>query len=419
MVSAVLLPNAKAAFIAASGAPAVGYKVKTYDAGTLTPRPTYLDAAGVGSNTNPIILDARGEAVIYWSGSYKVILTDPNDVVIWTADNFSPSSILAGPVGIDMTPVNELDIDKSTANAPAVAQLQNTNVGNAATAVWRLRNSTPSTASFTLNGGSFTTAGVLRQDGAVISCSGAGGLTLNTSVAQPIYFAMNGTETGRFTTNRAFKATTDGTYIDATGERHEFTQHFPGDYVVVAQNKNAATPFGIQVNFSAAAPNGTGNEFLVCTDGTTRATLRSNGGLANFSANNVNLSDISVKPEFQKHTTADLIALEASFVAVDWGKFKYADQTHGDWNYGYSAQGVEAAFALTVPAMTDVWNPTTAVEVDDGTGKMVQSIVATPAKDQLRAVYTEDLHNIAHALLAHALVKIAALEARLAAAGIP
>lgn len=92
MVSAVLLPNAKACFITAAGLPAIGYKLETYDAGTLVPRPTYLDSAGVGTNTNPIILDARGEAVIYWDGSYKVILKDAAGVTVWTADNFS-----AGP----------------------------------------------------------------------------------------------------------------------------------------------------------------------------------------------------------------------------------------------------------------------------------------------------------------------------------
>lgn len=97
MVSAVLLPNAKACFITSAGAPAVGYKLYTYDAGTLVPRTTYLDAAGAANNTNPIILDARGEAVIYWDGSYKVILKDPADVVIWTADNVSQGP-LSNPV---------------------------------------------------------------------------------------------------------------------------------------------------------------------------------------------------------------------------------------------------------------------------------------------------------------------------------
>jgi hypothetical protein len=89
MVSAVLLPNAKACFITSAGLPAVGYKLYTYDAGTTTPRTTYTDAAGGATNTNPIILDARGEAVIYWDGSYKVVLKDASDVTIWTVDNYS------------------------------------------------------------------------------------------------------------------------------------------------------------------------------------------------------------------------------------------------------------------------------------------------------------------------------------------
>lgn len=380
-----------------------------------------LNAAAVSSAAVPFRIEAGGFIDVgqEWqriSATRINMRSYDRNLAAYKTQGFDASDFAWALSGADV-----MTLTQSAGNAPIITLLQNTNAGNAATAVVQLKNSAASIASFTLNGGAFTTAGVLRQDGAVLSCSGAGGLTLNTAAVQPIYFAINGVATGLFTTNRVFHASVDGTYFDSTGDRHELSQSSASSFALISTNKNAATPFGVIIVYTGTSPNGTGNEFITCQDGgsTIRATIRSNGGLANFSANNVNLSDISVKPEFQKHTDIELVALEASFVAVDWGKFKYADQTHNDWNYGYSAQGVEAAFAATVPAMTDVWNPTIMVEVDDGAGKMVRDTVATPVKDQLRAVYTEDLNNIAHALLARALRRISDLEARLAAAGIP
>ena len=65
--------------------------------------------------------------------------------------------------------------------------------------------------------------------------------------------------------------------------------------IFVSTNANA-NPLGWRMIYSTAAPNGTGNSFLVCGDSATdRFQLRSNGGLANFSGNNVNLSDAAAK----------------------------------------------------------------------------------------------------------------------------
>lgn len=84
---ATLLPEGKQSFTDAAGKPLVGGKVYTYDAGTSSPRPTYQDAAGTATNTNPVVLDARGEATIFWSGAYKVVLKDAAENVIWSLDN--------------------------------------------------------------------------------------------------------------------------------------------------------------------------------------------------------------------------------------------------------------------------------------------------------------------------------------------
>lgn len=104
---AVLTPQPKMQFTTAAGVPLSGGKLYTYAAGTTTPSATYTDSSGATPNTNPVILDSRGEANI-WLGAatYKFKLTDANDVELWTVDNISAptsgvSPILSGNVTID------------------------------------------------------------------------------------------------------------------------------------------------------------------------------------------------------------------------------------------------------------------------------------------------------------------------------
>lgn len=85
---ATLTPSAKQQFFDANGNPLAGGKLYTYAAGTTTPLATYTDSSGGTPNTNPVILDSRGEAGV-WLGSsaYKLKLTTSADVEIWTVDN--------------------------------------------------------------------------------------------------------------------------------------------------------------------------------------------------------------------------------------------------------------------------------------------------------------------------------------------
>jgi hypothetical protein len=85
---AVLSPPPKLQFFDANGVPLVGGKLYSYAAGTTTPLATYTSASETTFNTNPIILNSRGEAEV-WLGSplYKFKLTTAADVEIWTVDN--------------------------------------------------------------------------------------------------------------------------------------------------------------------------------------------------------------------------------------------------------------------------------------------------------------------------------------------
>ncbi|WP_088147018.1 hypothetical protein [Achromobacter denitrificans] len=74
-----------------NGRPLVGGLLYTYINGTTTPQATYQDAAGLAANTNPIILDARGEAVIFLTEgiTYTFELRDAADALIWSQDGVS------------------------------------------------------------------------------------------------------------------------------------------------------------------------------------------------------------------------------------------------------------------------------------------------------------------------------------------
>ena len=69
--------------------PAAGWKVWTYAAGTATPKATYTDSSAGTPNSNPVVLNSRGEATIWLSGTYKIVLTTDADVVKNTEDNVS------------------------------------------------------------------------------------------------------------------------------------------------------------------------------------------------------------------------------------------------------------------------------------------------------------------------------------------
>ena len=104
---------------------------------------------------------------------------------------------------------------------------------------------------------------------------------------------------------------------------------------------SSATPYGLYIRYSGAAPNNTGQEFLFLNDtGATRFTARSNGGLANYSANNVNLSDAREK------TNIELAGNYLSKIcSIPVKTFNYIDQNREDddgLTLGVIAQDVEA-----------------------------------------------------------------------------
>lgn len=82
-MAATFVPSAKQTFVDINGAPLAAGTIGMYVPTTLTPKDSWQDAGQSVLNTNPIVLDSRGQAMIYGTGSYRQILKDSSGNLIW------------------------------------------------------------------------------------------------------------------------------------------------------------------------------------------------------------------------------------------------------------------------------------------------------------------------------------------------
>lgn len=216
-------------------------------------------------------------------------------------------------------------------------------------------------------------------------------------------FYTNGSNSGTGVTEKMriisggfTKASNTGTYLNATAPYHELVSNQVGANVLIFTHTHSSDPYGPYVYFQNAAPNNSTNYFLSCGDNVSdKFIARSNGGLANFQANNVNLSD--------ERTKKDIEPLESywdKFKAIEIVKFKYKDQTHDDYNIGVIAQQVEAV----APEFVDVDGWETKPKLDEEGNEIVSE------EEPLKSIYTADLHHATIKVLQEAMAKIEKLE---------
>lgn len=84
-----LLPNGKQQFLDGNGQPLTAGSVTFYIPSTTTYKDTWQDAARSTVNTNPVMLDSSGEALIYGYGAYRQVVKDFSGAVIWDEVVFS------------------------------------------------------------------------------------------------------------------------------------------------------------------------------------------------------------------------------------------------------------------------------------------------------------------------------------------
>jgi hypothetical protein len=170
----------------------------------------------------------------------------------------------------------------------------------------------------------------------------ASGVTVTGGTANGVGY-LNGSQV--LTTEPAFRF--DGTNLSVNDASSEVTdgvlrvRRGAAGYTARLQNTSATTPSGLSTYYSGSAPNNTGSPFIYAEDTSTlRMSVRSNGGIANYAANNVVLSDRREKTNFAPAKSyLDVIC------AVPVQTYNYIDQNleeDGGLTLGVVAQDVQA-----------------------------------------------------------------------------
>jgi predicted aspartyl protease len=209
--------------------------------------------------------------------------------------------------------------------------------------------------------------------------------------------ASSPTERMRITNGGYFKATSSGSYSYSASATHELVNNDSGSQPVLrASHTHASAPFGIYVNYTGGSPNGNSNPFFFGGDtGGTRFAVNSNGGIANYSANNTNLSDRNAKKDITPAAgTWDCLK--------DWEivNFRYKDQPDdADLNLGVIAQQV----AESCPEVITVFQ------------EAIEATETEPAQEERLGVKDQQMMWMAIKALQEAQLRIEALEAEVTA----
>jgi len=183
-----------------------------------------------------------------------------------------------------------------------------------------------------------------------VSANGAGGVRIATATA-PITFHTGDASNAGLSAERMRIDSSGNLLVGNTAaptpasKAYIFNAGGSSENCLYLQNNaNFAGVQGAYI-YNGNVFNDTGHQFLYCTDGTLRAEIRSNGGLANYSANNVNLSDERTKTDIvNAGNYLDKIC------AIPVRTFLYKDQTDTQLNLGIIAQEVEAV----APELVDI-----------------------------------------------------------------
>jgi len=122
-----------------------------------------------------------------------------------------------------------------------------------------------------------------------------------------------------------------------SGAFHTIAKSSAGNWALGVNNTSASSPYGMFVNFSGASPNNATSAFMSMSDSTApRLVFNSNGGIKNYQANDVNLSDEREKNQFGLlDSTTDCVR------SWDIVKYLYKDEDQSNpHKYGVIAQQV-------------------------------------------------------------------------------
>ena len=197
--------------------------------------------------------------ILFAQGISSTLVTDATSATtgsIITAGGIScqKAAVVGTLLGVGMAPVNVLDITQNQ-NASSAVSILNSSAGASATADLKVNNGT-SAAALRQNGASYTTSGAFRADGTLIYGTGAGGISIITQPAQPIYFGINNAQKGAFNASGYFKADVSGGTGGAfTASDHRIISNnlVRGNGILYVYEQTGSTSLGVTVADAYAA----------------------------------------------------------------------------------------------------------------------------------------------------------------------
>jgi hypothetical protein len=210
--------------------------------------------------------------------------------------------------------------------------------------------------------------------------------------------ASSPTERARITNAGFSKFTSTGNYYGITANYHESRSTSNDNAVhIFSHSATSGNIYGIQVAYSGQSKGtSTGDQYIYCNDtAALRMEVRGNGGIANYSGNNVNLSDINTKKDISPATGTWECLKEWEIV-----NYRYKDQPDdADLNLGVIAQQV----AESCPEVITIFQEAKEATED------------APAREERLGVKEQQMYWMAIKTLQEAQVRIEQLEAKVAA----
>jgi hypothetical protein len=250
-----------------------GGKVFAFIPGTSTPKDTYTNSGAGTPNAHPVILDSRGEAAIYWSGAYDIVLKDSADATIW------------GPERLETTDVTFLPLTGGTLTGALIGTAA-TFTGNTA-----LGDATADTLS--------VSGSVIKNstgNWTIPAPSSGAALTVN-ALTGTNSFVLTGSLSG--STVQGYYANTSNTATSAAGQVYSVGGSSAGDPFIIFDVLSVVDwTIGIdnsdsdKFKFSVGAALGTGDMLTLTTAGVVdlvagSGSLRTNGHISRFESGEI------------------------------------------------------------------------------------------------------------------------------------
>jgi hypothetical protein len=256
-----------------------------------------------------------------------------------------------------------------------------------------------------LIGSSTTTAGNLFFGDATSGVGSYSGFVQYDHNTDSMRFGTSSTERLRIDSSGRLLINTTAV-LDSSEAKLQVLQTVTGHWSTRINN-STGNPFGITIDYTAASPNGTANQFHYCTDtGGARWGVYSNGGVLNYSGNNVNLSDRNAKKDITLHTDDEWNCVKA-WEIVD---YRYKDEADDSpTKIGVIAQQIQEH----CPELVSVFQEQSDAveEVLDEDGEVVTA--AKPAVEERIGVNEPQMMWKVTKALQEAMTRIETLEAKI------